>query len=289
MSGLQLPEATAPAGALDATRSLAVSQTTTYRWSLADDLLRYLRAGIGGIGLYRPKLEEVEEDFAIDAIRSSGLNVTSLSWVGGFTGSDGRKHDEALFDASEAVRLAAAVGAGTVAVCAGGSGQHIESHARRLLNDALLPLCDLAEEVGVRIALHPFSNRVAKSRSVISTLQETLDAIRIADRPNLGMIFDFTELAAEPNLAERVGEIASLVHVIRLTDRRPRSDRRRHFAGRIAAAAPVINAFVDAGYAGPLEFDLWSDDQGSAATYDELLSECRFQFEAFGAVSDLSL
>ncbi|MBA3314936.1 MAG: sugar phosphate isomerase/epimerase [Planctomycetota bacterium] len=288
MSGLQLPEAAATGGMLDAARALAVTQTTTYRWSLADDLAGYARAGIGGIGLYRPKLEELEEDLAIDAIRSSGLTVTSLSWVGGFTGSDGRKQDEALYDAGEAVRLAAAVGAGTVAVCSGGSGQHIGRHARRLLNDALLPLCDMAAELDVRIALHPFAS-AGRPRSVITTIDETIEAIGAADRSNLGFVFDIAEFGAETKLVERVRDVASLVHVVRLSDRRLLTDRRRHFVDRSTPVAAVVNAFLDTGYDGPFEFDLWSDDDCSAADYEEVLADCRFRFESFGVPSEIVL
>jgi sugar phosphate isomerase/epimerase len=193
ISGLQLPGVAVPNTATGESGRFSVMQTTTYRWSLTEDLAGFAEAGVGGIALYRPKLEEMDEDAAIDAVRSSGLAVSSLSWVGGFTGSDGRKLSEALFDAREAVRFAAAVGAGTIATFSGSAGPHIDRHARRLFNDGLTALCDFAADVDVRIAIHAFAKRGCRARSVIGTLDEAIDAVRVADRSNLGLVLDLEE------------------------------------------------------------------------------------------------
>jgi len=278
ISGLQLPGLELPESSSGV--SLSVLQTTTYRWSVADDLTAYADAGIGGIALYRPKLEELEEDVAIDAIRSSGLAVTSVSWIGGFTGSDGRKLDESLFDACEAVRLAAAVGAGTVAAFSGSAGPHIERHARRVLSDGLKAVCDVAADLDVRIALHPFAKRGPRGRSVVGSLDEVLDALVTADRANLGLVLDVGELSDEAGLLDRLPEISSLVHVVRVSDRRHRSDRRRHCADRSTRGHSVVAALLESGYHGPVEFDLWSDEDRPVTEYSELLVDCRSRFES---------
>ncbi len=278
ISGLQLPGLELHEVANGA--SLSVLQTTTYRWSVAEDLTAYADAGIGGIALYRPKLEELDEEVAIDAVRTSGLTVSSLSWVGGFTGSDGRKLDESLFDAREAIRLAAAVGAGTVVAFSGSAGPHIDRHARRVLCDGLKALCDVAADLDVRIALHPFAKCGPRGRSVVGSLNEAFDALVAADRANLGLVLDVGELSDEADLLSRVREISSLVHVARVSDRRHRNDRRRHCADRFARANAVVAALLDAGYNGPIEFDLWSEEDRPATDYGELLGDCRSRFEA---------
>lgn len=285
ISGLRLPEGTATGGGLAAARSLSVVQTTSYRWTLAEDLAGFARAGIGGIGLYRPKVEEFDEETAIDMIRASGLAVSSLSWVGGFTGSDGASQAESLYDAGEVVRFAAAIGAGTLGVVSGGSGNHIVKHARRLLVDALGKLCDDAAEVDVRLALHPLSAAASGGQSIVTTLEQTVEAVEAADRPNLGFVFDLAQLGREPDLVRRIPQVAPYVHVVRLSDRRPRSDRRRPGAGPVPVSA-VVQAFVEAGYTGPFEFDLWADGAAGTADYDALLAGCRSRFEGFGVAAD---
>jgi len=284
MSGLQLPEDAATGGGPTAACSLSVNHTASYRWTLAEDLAGFARAGIGAIGLYRPKLQEVDEDEAIDLIRASGLAVSSLSWVGGFTGSDGAKSEEALYDAAEAVRFAAAVDAGTVGVVSGGSGNHITKHARRLVADALKRLCDDAGELGVRLALHPLSAATSSDQSIVTTLRETLDLIDATDRPNLGFIFDLAELAREPDLASRIPEVAHLVHAVRLSDRRGHSAGRR--CGGPLTPASTVRAFADAGYEGCFEFDPWPHERDPAADYHALLAGCRSRFEAIRPFGD---
>ncbi len=285
ISGLQLPDDAVTGGGQTAARSFAVNQTTSYRWTLAEDLAGFAKAGIAGIGLYRPKLQELDEEVAIDLIRDSGLTVSSLSWVGGFTGSDGSKLDEALFDAAEAVRFAAAVGAGTVGVITGGRGPHIAKHARRVLVDALVRLCDAAGEIDVRLSLHPMSASAPGGQSILTTLDETLGLIDSADQPNLGMVFDIAQLSREPNVVGRIGQFASCVHVVRLSDRRPRNDRRRPGDGPLPVAS-AVQSFIDAGYVGPFEFDLWTDSSAGSDDYEALLAACRARFESFGVTED---
>lgn len=279
MSGLQLPQAAADAEAHPALRALAVSQTTTYRWTLAEDLAGFADAGIAGIGLYRPKLEEVEEDAAIDLIRGSGLTVSSLSWAGGFTGSDGTTQAEALFDAGEAVRFAASVGAGTVALVSGGNGSHITKHARRLAVDAIRRLADNAGELDVRLAIHPLPSAASSAQSVFTTLDQIVEAVAAAGRPNVGLVFDLFQFSRERDLLARIPDVAPHVHVVRLSDRRARADRWRLGDGTFAAGA-VVQTFLDAGYDGPFEFDLWHDAAGQDG-YEDLLAACRLRFENF--------
>ncbi len=285
MSGLQLPEAAAAdspltAGQpLTAATSLAVSQMTTYGRPLEDDLDGLLRAGIGGIGLYRPTLAEHDEDFAIDLIRSSGLAVSSLSWVGGFTGSDGSKKEEALFDAEEAIRFAAAVAAGTVCVAAGGSGNHIATNARRMLVDALRHLSDVAADLGVRLSLQPLAGR---GRSFVTTLEQAAELVDVADRANVGLVYDVGRAGAQPGAVEAVPAIAERVHVVKLSDRNPRAARDDGPLMPGDGTLPIdalLAAFVTAGYAGPFEIDVWSESLGRRADYDRLLATCRDRFD----------
>jgi hypothetical protein len=78
----------------------------------------------------------------------------------------------------------------------------------------------------------------------------------------------------------RVGDLVPLVHVVRISDRRHRHDRRRHVLDRVARMDAIIAALCDSGYDGPIEFDFWTDDDRAACEYSQLLGECRSRFEA---------
>src|SRR4029079_9151199 len=96
-----------------------------YRWSLGQDLENYREAGYSGIGVWRNKLSDENEDQAIERLISSGLSISNISWAGGFTGSDGRSLADSIDDAASAIRLAGAVMAGCLGVFSGGRDKPI--------------------------------------------------------------------------------------------------------------------------------------------------------------------
>ena len=51
---------------------LSMNELTTYRWSLGQDLENYREAGYSGIGVWRNKLSDENEDEAIERLAASG-------------------------------------------------------------------------------------------------------------------------------------------------------------------------------------------------------------------------
>ena len=47
---------------------LAISEFSTYRWSLEEEIQELSRRGIREIGIWRTKLSDVDIDFAADAL-----------------------------------------------------------------------------------------------------------------------------------------------------------------------------------------------------------------------------
>src|SRR5437762_79522 len=90
---------------------LAISELTTLRWSLEDDIEHYQAAGVAAIGVWRPKLADLGNDKGAELLAEAELAVSSLQWAGGFTGSDGRSHQDSLSDARLAIQTAATLSA----------------------------------------------------------------------------------------------------------------------------------------------------------------------------------
>jgi len=116
---------------------LAISELTTLRWSLEDDIENYRAAGVTAMGVWRQKLADLGDEKGAELLADAELAVSSLQWAGGFTGSDGRSHQESLCDARVAIQSAAALSAGCLILHSGARGVHTHNHARRLLRQAL--------------------------------------------------------------------------------------------------------------------------------------------------------
>lgn len=262
--------------------SLSLHETTTFRWSLEDDVTACRDAGFETIGIWRRKLDDFGCERGIDFINDSGLRVSSLSWAGGFTGANGMSFREAMDDAREAIRVAAAINAVCVLVAAGGRNGHIWTHANNLLVGALIELSDFAAARNVQIALQPMNSPFLKSWSFLSTLDSAIDVIRRCNHPATRLAFDAGELWREANLFERIAEVAPYTAVVQLNDgpETPTSinDRRLPGDGDVPLLE-ITQAFVQNGYRGDFELALWSNELWDS-DYNELIRACRDRFDA---------
>lgn len=259
-----------------------MSEMTTYRWSFAEDVAEYGRAGIGAIGVWRPKLTEFGEERGVELIRDSGLSVSSLSWAGGFTGSNGHSFRESADDAADAIRLAGAMHADCVVIVSGSRAGHTARHARRLLVEALDELGGLADRHGVWLAVQPIHRLFAREWSFLTTIDETLDAIDRCDSDRVRMAFNVYHLWQEPRLLERIPEIAGLLGLVQLSDWRdpPRSEHDRCLPGEgHIPLAEIVTALSEAGYSGFYELDIWSETLWNS-DYHEVLETCASRFRS---------
>ena len=145
---------------------------TTLHWDLLQDVGGCHDLGINSIGLWRPKVLEFGEERAIELLNDASLDVSSVSWIGGFTGTNGHGFRDSIWDAKEAIRFAGRVGAESVVVLSGSRGSHTLNHARRLLLEALRELADDAEAAGVDLALQPMHPMFASDWTFLKSLDE---------------------------------------------------------------------------------------------------------------------
>ena len=88
----------------------SISERTTFRWDLAEELDALGSYGFDALSVWRPKVSDLPHGEARRLLDAAGVRVSSLQWAGGFTGSDGRTFRESLTDASEAICEAAELG-----------------------------------------------------------------------------------------------------------------------------------------------------------------------------------
>src|SRR4029453_16025395 len=169
---------------------LAISEVTTFRWSFEEDVERYKAAGVTAIGVWRQKLADFGEAKGAELLAEAGLVASSLQWAGGFTGSDGRSHDDSVADARQAIDTAASIGAKCLIVHSGARGVHTHNHARRLFREALKKLLPLAEERGIGRASEPMTGDCGGEFTFLNCFDATLDFVSECDSPALGLALD---------------------------------------------------------------------------------------------------
>jgi sugar phosphate isomerase/epimerase len=257
--------------------TLAVSQLSTLRWSFEEDAEAYAARGFSGIGVYRPKLEDFGLDRTIELLAETGLRVTSLSWAGGFTGSDGRAYADAVADALGAVRDAANLRAETLIVLAGGRNNHIRNHARRTLCAALQDIAAVAEDFGVRLSLEPIHPGCGDEWSFVNDLRSTLDIIEAVDSPQLGIVLDTYHVGMDGEVVRWLPDVIPHLHLVQLGDAKhsPLGEMNRCLLGDGCVPLHTILAtLAEHRYEGPMEVELIGEDV-EPLSYDEILDHAR--------------
>jgi sugar phosphate isomerase/epimerase len=236
---------------------------TTYRWSLGQDLENYREAGYGGIGVWRQKLVDEDEDVAIERLTASGLSVSNVSWAGGFTGSDGRTLAESIDDAASAIRLAGSIMAGCLVIYAGGRNNHIYRHAGRLLRMALDELLPIAEMWEVPLAIEPMHPACATDWTFLTSLESAIDLVEQVDSPFLKIAYDTYHFPLGSRRVHQLAALAPHLGIVFLGDRlQPASAEQERCPlghGRLPLVE-IISTLQDAGYTGAYDVKLMGPD-----------------------------
>ena len=242
---------------------LAMNEMTTYRWSFEQDVQRYAAAGIRAIGVWRQKLGDCGEIRGIELLAESGMEVSSLQWAGGFTGSDGHTHSESIEDAREAIRLASRMEAGCLIIHSGARGVHTHNHARRLFRSAIDRLLPVAESAGVTLAIEPMARECGVDWTFLHSIDEALELVHAYKHPRFQLVFDSYHWGHEAETLGRLGEILPHAALIQLGDARqpPQGEPNRVPLGDGELPLPaIIDAALKSGYDGFFEVELLGEE-----------------------------
>ena len=240
---------------------LSLSQMTTLRWSLTDEVMQLKHTGFDAIGLWRPKLTEFSDDYAAEMLTRARLPVSSLSFTGGFTGGCGLSYLDAIEDGRQAIDQAEAVGAKTVIVVGGSRNGHTIRHSQRLVVEGIQRLADFAELAQIKLSVLPMHPFFSKQWTYLNSLDQTLDVLQAINHPLVGLAFDTYHLWEETRVLERIPEIAAVTQIVQVSDSpgSPRSEQDRRIPGDgIIPLQSLIQAFQWAGFAGYFDIQVWS-------------------------------
>ncbi len=164
----------------------ALNIATTKHWPL-DDLVRgCVRAGVGGVGLWREEVAAFGLTETAALIRSAGLRATSLC-RGGFFSADGW-----LDDNRRAIDEAATLGAPVLVLVSGGlpAGSRDLDAARAHVGSAIEALVPHALAAGVQLAIEPLHPMFCSDRCVVASLGQALDLAAPFPPSAVGVVVD---------------------------------------------------------------------------------------------------
>lgn len=253
----------------------SMNQMTTLRWSFEQDCFRYREAGLSAIHVWRHKIHDYGEAKGAILLEELGLEVSALSWAGGFTGSDGRNYQDAVDDARHAIDLAQELSAGCLNIYSGARAGHINKHAQRLFSSALAELVPYAESRDVTLAIKPIRHPYGSDWTFVKRMTDALQLIDLIDSPRFKLILDLYEFGDQPEVLDNLHLLIPYLALVQIGDRtcEPQEEPNRCLlgSGKLPLDA-TVSKLIQLGYDGPIDVELMGHDV-QQLDYDQLLSQ----------------
>ena len=142
----------------------AVHTFTTKPWSLAQSCDAYVKAGIGGVSVWRQHLQAVGTAEAARIVKGSGLRVPAYVRAGFFTSHDAADRQNAIDDCKACLDEAAAIGAEQVVLVVGATPGMPLAEARKQVAEGIAACVEHAKATGVLL----LSSRCIRCTPVIN-------------------------------------------------------------------------------------------------------------------------
>jgi sugar phosphate isomerase/epimerase len=262
---------------------LSVNEVSTSRWTFEEDCFKYQEQGFGGVGVWRYKLHEYGDEKAGELLQECQLRVSSLQWVGGFTGTHGLSFREAMLDGFEAIEQAVRIQAGCLIVASGSRGSHTKKHSHRLFVDSLRELCEAAAAVQVKISIEPMHVGCGVDWTFLHEMGQALDLIQNLAQPNLGIVLDTYHMAHESKLIHWLPSLRETLHLVQLGDAKqaPMGEANRCLMGHgVLPLRRIVDELECSGYDGFYEIELQGEEIEHLG-YEDILEQSRNTMHAW--------
>jgi sugar phosphate isomerase/epimerase len=262
---------------------LAINSATVKPWTLEQLVEGCVRAGITGIAPWRDIVQAAGVEKAGNMIRAAGLTVTCYCRAGLFPAADEAGRRAALDDNRRAVDEAAAIGARSLVLIAGGlpKGSKDIAGAWQQVHDGIAALLPYALDAGVPLAIEPLHPMYAADRACVNTTRQALDICDALDPARIGGIGvaeDCYHIWWDPEIyaeIERAGNDRLLAfHVCDwLVPTKDLLNDRGMMGDGVIAIPELRSRVEDVGFSGFVEVEIFSDHWWSLPI-DEVLLTC---------------
>lgn len=199
-------------------QELSINQATVPSWGASQALEGAARAGYGGAGLWRYRVQEEGPARLAKLAHHLGVEITTLCRGGWFLAPGRNEREARREDNHRAVDEAAEVGARVlVLVCGPPPGRDLAG-ARHAVADAVAELALYAGQAGVLLAVEPLHPLYCGDRSVIVTLVQALEVSVAAGSGHVGVALDSYHLWWDPELERGIAAAAGRILAVQLAD-----------------------------------------------------------------------
>jgi sugar phosphate isomerase/epimerase len=241
---------------------LSLNQATTQHWGMRETLAGCAAAGIGWIGPWRHKVDEIGVAETARLVKEHGLRVSSLCRGGFFPALSSAEREARLDDNRRALDEAAALGADVLVLVCGPAPDKDIAAAREMVFDGISALLADAAQHGVKLAIEPLHPMFAGDRSVVVTLRQANDMRQRLDSDWVGIAVDAYHVWWDPHLEHELGRARGNILGFHVSDWLvPPPDHLlgRGYMGDGVIDLPRLRACVEAaGYGGPIEVEIFN-------------------------------
>jgi sugar phosphate isomerase/epimerase len=253
--------------------------TTRQQWGFAEAVDGCLRAGITAISPWRDQIAAIGLEEAARIVRENNLQVTGVCRGGMFPAATAAGRQANIDDNLRAVDEAAALNADCLVLVVGGlpDGSRDIAAARGMVSDGIAAILPHAKASGVRIAIEPLHPMYAADRACVNTIDQALDICEDLGE-TVGVAVDVYHVWWDPNLANAIARAGRMKRIFahHICDWLvPTKDMLldRGMMGDGVIDLPAIRKLIeDAGFFGPQEVEIFSQDNWWKRDGDEVLA-----------------
>ncbi|PUA18431.1 sugar phosphate isomerase/epimerase [Glaciimonas sp. PCH181] len=255
----------------------SICQITTKNWSFHEDVVAYAEAGIKGIGIFRPKIENINLYEVRDHLLKNGLLAKSMISLDSLTGDAHVLDHEKINAHCKYIKECSVLGIQNLVVVPGNLNGRNANLVEDLTISALTELVPIAKSYGVTLALEPIRSPYF---DFMNTLLHTSKIVKNFSPDSVGIVFDTWHLWDEPNLNNIVKDIINYISIIHVSDWRNGTSihNDRMIPGEGNLPLNEIMRFVDSiGFNGLYEIEIYSEILWQS-DYREIINKCNHWF-----------
>jgi len=262
------------------TQTISLNLATTRQvWGFAEAVDGCLKAGITAISPWRDQIAAIGLDEAARIVRDNKIQVTGVCRGGMFPAETTAARQANIDDNLRAIDEAAALNADCLVLVVGGlpgSSKDLAG-ARQMVSDGIAAMLPHAQASGVKIAIEPLHPMYAADRACVNTIDQALDICEGLGE-TVGVAIDVYHVWWDPYLPRAIARAGRMKRIFahHICDWLvPTKDMLldRGMMGDGVIDLPGIRKMIeDAGYLGPQEVEIFSQDNWWKRPGDEVLA-----------------